>query len=81
MIYDGAHMMKIKQHTTSPSVACISTTGTLQPNSKRQTEKVANKFPAAGSTILRHRGISWRQVFALIWRLGNFFSLLLGWPN
>ncbi len=62
-------MMKIKQHTTSPSVACISATGTLQPNSKRHTKKVANKLPTAGSTILQHRGISWLQVFTLIYAL------------
>ncbi len=70
-------MMKNKQHTTSPSVACISTMGTLQPNSKRQTEKVANKLPTAGSTILQHRGISWRQVFALIWHLVVFYFIRL----
>ncbi len=70
-------MMKIKQHTTSPSVACISTTGTLQPNSKRQTEKVANKLPTVGSTILQHRGISWRHVFASIWHLVVFYFIRL----
>ncbi len=67
--------MKNKQQTTSPSVACISTTGTLQPNSERQTKKVANKLPTAGSTILPHRGISWRQVFALIWHLVVFYFI------